>query len=48
MGEVNSVPTVAADGHVRVVTLNRPERLDGVSEELHRRPAEVWHEIAEA
>jgi enoyl-CoA hydratase len=47
MGEAGSVLTVTADGDVRVVTLNRPERLNGVSEELHRRLAEVWRELAD-
>lgn len=46
MGEVNSVLTVEADDGVRVVTLNRPKRMNGVSEELHRRLSEVWREIA--
>ena len=46
MGEPNPVLTVVADGDVRVVTLNRPERLNGVSEELHQRLAEVWRELA--
>ncbi|MFC1440526.1 enoyl-CoA hydratase/isomerase family protein [Streptacidiphilus sp. N1-10] len=44
---MNSVLTVTADGGVRIVTLNRPERLNSVSEELHRRLSEVWREIAE-
>jgi enoyl-CoA hydratase/carnithine racemase len=47
MGDMNSVLTVTADGGVRIVTLNRPERLNSVSEELHRRLSEVWREIAE-
>ena len=47
MGDGDRVLTVAADGDVRIVTLNRPERLNGVSEELHRRLAEVWHEMAD-
>ena len=47
MSELSPVLTVAADGGVRVVTLNRPERLNGVSEELHRRLSEVWRELAE-
>ena len=47
MGEANSVLTVTADGDVRIVTLNRPERLNGVSEELHRRLSEVWRELAD-
>jgi enoyl-CoA hydratase/carnithine racemase len=46
MGESSSVLTVATDGDVRVVTLNRPEQLNGVSEELHQRLAEVWRELA--
>jgi enoyl-CoA hydratase len=47
MSKVSSVLTVAADGDVRIVTLNRPERLNGVSEELHRRLSEVWRELAD-
>ncbi|MCZ0997104.1 enoyl-CoA hydratase/isomerase family protein [Streptomyces mirabilis] len=47
MGEVSSVITVEADGDIRIVTLNRPERLNGVSEELHRRLADVWRELAD-
>ncbi|MEU9242659.1 enoyl-CoA hydratase/isomerase family protein [Streptomyces sp. NPDC048385] len=47
MSDVSPVLTVAADGDVRVVTLNRPERLNGVSEELHRRLSQVWRELAE-
>ena len=45
--EVGSVLTVRAEGDdVRVVTLNRPERLNSVSAELHQRLSEVWQEIA--
>ncbi|GGN36648.1 enoyl-CoA hydratase/isomerase family protein [Streptomyces fuscichromogenes] len=47
MSEVSPVLTLAADGDVRIVTLNRPERLNGVSEELHRRLSEVWRELAD-
>ncbi|MFJ3898734.1 MULTISPECIES: enoyl-CoA hydratase/isomerase family protein [unclassified Streptomyces] len=47
MSEVSPVLTVAADGDVRIVTLNRPDRLNGVSEELHRRLSEVWRELAD-
>ncbi|WP_371657581.1 enoyl-CoA hydratase/isomerase family protein [Streptomyces sp. NBC_00280] len=47
MGEAGSVLTVTADGDVRVVTLNRPDSLNGVSGELHRRLAEVWRELAD-
>ncbi|MEU1180320.1 enoyl-CoA hydratase/isomerase family protein [Streptomyces sp. NPDC005820] len=47
MSEVSPVLTVAADGDIRVVTLNRPDRLNGVSEELHRRLSEVWRELAD-
>ncbi|MCX4766550.1 enoyl-CoA hydratase/isomerase family protein [Streptomyces sp. NBC_01275] len=49
MSEVSPSPvlTVAADGDVRVVTLNRPDRLNGVSEDLHRRLSEVWRELAD-
>ncbi|MGW0581021.1 enoyl-CoA hydratase/isomerase family protein, partial [Streptomyces sp. NPDC002920] len=47
MSEVSPVLTVASDGDVRIVTLNRPDRLNGVSEDLHRRISEVWRELAE-
>lgn len=47
MTDVPPVLTVAADGDVRIVTLNRPDRLNGVSEELHRRLSEVWRELAD-
>ena len=47
MSEAGSVLTVTADGDVRVVTLNRPDKLNGVSEELHRRLAQVWRELAD-
>ncbi|WP_194903676.1 enoyl-CoA hydratase/isomerase family protein [Catenulispora rubra] len=47
MAEVGSVLTVETDGDVRVVTLNRPERLNSVSAELHERLSEVWGEIRE-
>lgn len=45
-GEESPVLTVSADGDVRIVTLCRPDQLNGVSAELHRRLAEVWDEIA--
>lgn len=41
------VLTVAAEGDIRIVTLNRPDQMNGVSAELHRRLAEVWQEIAD-
>ncbi|MDX3308468.1 enoyl-CoA hydratase/isomerase family protein [Streptomyces sp. NPDC054884] len=47
MTEVSPVLTVAADGDVRIVTLNRPESLNGVSAELHLRLSQVWRELAE-
>jgi enoyl-CoA hydratase len=37
---------IHADGAVRVVTLNRPDRLNGISAALHLRLAEVWGELA--
>lgn len=46
MAEVGSVLSVRAEGDVRIVTLNRPERLNSVSAELHQRLSEVWREIA--
>ncbi|WP_405864324.1 enoyl-CoA hydratase/isomerase family protein [Streptomyces sp. NBC_00005] len=45
-GEESPVLTVTAEKDVRVVTLNRPDQLNGVSAELHRRLAEVWDELA--
>ncbi|MFF0085875.1 enoyl-CoA hydratase/isomerase family protein [Streptomyces canus] len=45
-GEESPVLTLSADGDVRIVTLNRPDHLNGVSEELHRRLAEIWDELA--
>jgi enoyl-CoA hydratase len=47
MTDVSPVLTVAADGDVRIVTLNRPDRLNGVSAELHLRLSQVWRELAE-
>ncbi|MEH0580634.1 MULTISPECIES: enoyl-CoA hydratase/isomerase family protein [Streptomyces] len=47
MTDESQALTVAADGDVRVVTLNRPDRLNGVSAALHRRLSEVWRELAE-
>ena len=47
MGEASGVLTVAADGAVRIVTLNRPEHLNAVTGELHRRLSEVWQQIAQ-
>lgn len=44
--ELSSVLTVEADGDVRIVTLNRPDRLNSVSAELHQRLSEVWREIS--
>ena len=46
MAELGSVLSVRAEGDVRIVTLNRPERLNSVSAELHQRLSEVWREIA--
>lgn len=47
MSGESPVLTVAAEGDIRIVTLNRPDQLNGVSAELHRRLAEVWQEIAD-
>ncbi|MEU5755933.1 enoyl-CoA hydratase/isomerase family protein [Streptomyces sp. NPDC047829] len=47
MSDVSPVLTVAAEGDVRIVTLNRPNQLNGVSAELHRRLSQVWRELAE-
>ncbi|MEV0580240.1 MULTISPECIES: enoyl-CoA hydratase/isomerase family protein [unclassified Streptomyces] len=47
MTDLSPVLTVAADGDVRIVTLNRPARLNGVSEELHLRLSQVWRELAD-
>ena len=37
---------VEARGPVRIVRLNRPEALNAADEQLHRRIAEVWDELA--
>jgi enoyl-CoA hydratase len=37
---------VAADGPVRIVTLNRPDTLNAADAELHRAVTEVWGELA--
>lgn len=47
MSEDGSVLTVTEDGDVRVVTLNRPRHLNGVSAELHRELAAVWGRLAQ-
>lgn len=47
MTDVSPVLTVDDDGDVRIVTLNRPDRLNSVSAELHQRLSEVWRELAE-
>ncbi|MCX5242992.1 FCD domain-containing protein [Streptomyces prunicolor] len=47
MSKVSAVRSVAAGGDVRIVTLNRPDRPNGVSEELRRRLPEVWRELAD-
>jgi enoyl-CoA hydratase len=46
MTEPSPVLTVEADGDVRIVTLNRPDRLNSVSAELHQRLSEVWRELS--
>lgn len=46
-GESSVLTVAAVDGGIRVVTLNRPDQLNGVSAELHRRLAEVWDELAD-
>ena len=37
---------VASDGALRIVTLNRPEKLNATNAALHRGVAEVWRELA--
>jgi enoyl-CoA hydratase len=47
---VTSLPDelrIAADGPVRVLTLNRPDALNAANAALHRGLARVWRELAE-
>jgi len=37
---------VEKQGHVRIVTMNRPDALNAANDELHRRLSEVWDELA--
>lgn len=37
---------VAADGPIRIITLNRPDALNGVNRPLHQALARVWDHIA--
>jgi len=47
MTENNSpVLTVESDGAVRIVTMNRPESLNSVTDDLHQALASVWQEIS--
>jgi enoyl-CoA hydratase len=39
------VVTVESEGAVRVVTMNRPDKWNAFSSELHQRMTEVWREI---
>lgn len=43
---MESVLRVDVDGPVRVVTLNRPEAMNAVNPQMHRRLEEVWGELA--
>jgi enoyl-CoA hydratase len=43
--ELADVVTVEADGAVRIVTMNRPDKWNAFSAELHQRMTEVWREI---
>lgn len=38
---------VTADGPIRIVTLNRPDALNGATQVLHQALAKVWTDIAE-
>ena len=47
MTENNSpVLTVESDGAVRIVTMNRPDSLNSVTDDLHQALASVWQQIA--
>jgi enoyl-CoA hydratase len=37
---------VEADGPLRIITLNKPEQLNAMSDDLHWAIAEVWHRLA--
>jgi len=43
--QVPSELTVTSDGPVRIVTLNRPDDLNGANRDLHRGLLEVWGQI---
>jgi enoyl-CoA hydratase/carnithine racemase len=43
--ELADVVMVEADGPVRIVTMNRPEKWNAFTAELHQRMTEVWREI---
>jgi enoyl-CoA hydratase len=46
MSEEAPVLTVESDGPVRIVTMNRPEALNAMSDELHSALASVWQELS--
>ena len=49
MSERQSLPaelTVAAEGPVRIVTLNRPDQLNAINRPLHWALAQVWRQLA--
>lgn len=41
-----SVLQITSDGPVRIITINRPDELNAVDQELHRGFATVWRELA--
>ncbi len=44
--ESNAVLTIERDESIAIVRLNRPDALNAANDELHRRLAEVWLELA--
>ena len=46
MDELAQELVVTADGHIRVIELNRPEQRNAASEGLHTALAGVWERLA--
>lgn len=46
MAETEPVLTIEADGDVRIVTMNRPDSLNSVTDDLHSALAGVWQDLA--
>ncbi|MFG3615685.1 enoyl-CoA hydratase/isomerase family protein [Nocardia sp. NPDC047654] len=44
--DLPDVLTVASEGPVRIVVIDRPDELNAVNAELHRALAEVWRQLA--